>query len=191
ADLDLAVQDIVRSAFGRAGQQCSAASLVILVGAVGESERFRRQLVDATRTLRVAWPDDPTAQMGPLIAEPEGTVRSGLTELGPGESWLMQPVPLDDSGRLWSPGIRDGVRPGSDFHQTEYLAPVLGIMRADTLDQAIAIQNGTDHGLAAGLHSLDTDEVADWIAGVRAGNLSVNRGTTGAIVHRQPFGGWK
>lgn len=191
ADLDLAVQDIVRSAFGRAGQQCSAASLVILVGAVGESERFRRQLVDATRTLRVAWPDDPTAQVGPLIAEPEGMVRAGLTELGPGESWLVQPVPLDDSGRLWSPGIRDGVRPGSDFHQTEYLAPVLGIMRADTLDQAIAIQNGTDHGLAAGLHSLDTDEVADWIAGVRAGNLSVNRGTTGAVVHRQPFGGWK
>jgi RHH-type proline utilization regulon transcriptional repressor/proline dehydrogenase/delta 1-pyrroline-5-carboxylate dehydrogenase len=191
ADLDLAVQDIVQSAFGHAGQKCSAASLVILVGSVGESERFRRQLVDATRTLRVAWPDDPTAQMGPVIAEPSGKLRSGLTELGPGESWLVQPVPLDDSGRLWSPGIRDGVRPGSDFHQTEYFGPVLGIMRAETLDQALAIQNGTDYGLTAGIHSLDTDEVADWIAGVQAGNLSVNRGITGAIVRRQPFGGWK
>ncbi|WP_416393439.1 MULTISPECIES: proline dehydrogenase family protein [unclassified Curtobacterium] len=191
ADLDLAVQDVVRSAFGRAGQQRSACSLVVLVGSVGDSERFRRQLVDATRTLRVAWPDDPSAQMGPLIAEPEGTVRAGLTELAPGESWLVQPVPLDDSGRLWSPGIRDGVRPGSDFHRTEHLGPVLGVMRAETLDQAVAIQNDTDHGLAAGIHSLDPDEVADWIAGVRAGNLFVNRGTTGAVVGRQPFGGWK
>ncbi|ROP63629.1 L-proline dehydrogenase [Curtobacterium sp. PhB130] len=191
ADIDLAVQDIVQSAFGHAGQKCSAASLVVLVGSVAESERFRRQLVDATRTLRVAWPDDPTAQMGPLIAEPTGKLRKGLTELGPGESWLVQPVPLDDSGRLWSPGIRDGVRPGSDFHQTEYFGPVLGIMHAETLDDAIAIQNGTDFGLTAGIHSLDVDEVADWLHQVQAGNLYVNRGITGAIVGRQPFGGWK
>ncbi|WNY33195.1 proline dehydrogenase family protein [Curtobacterium flaccumfaciens] len=191
ADLDLAVQDIVRSAFGHAGQQCSAASLVILVGSVGESERFQRQLVDATRTLRVAWPDDPTAQVGPLITEPQGALRQGLTELGPGESWLVQPEAVDDSGRLWSPGIRDGVRPGSDFHQTVYSGPVLGIMRAETLEQAIAIQNGTDFGLTAGIHSLDVDEVSEWLARVRAGNLSVNRGTTGAVVGRQPFGGWK
>ncbi|MBT2502338.1 bifunctional proline dehydrogenase/L-glutamate gamma-semialdehyde dehydrogenase [Curtobacterium sp. ISL-83] len=191
ADLDLAVQDIVRSAFGNAGQKSSAASLVILVGSVGESERFERQLVDATRTLRVAWPDDPSAQMGPLIAAPTGTLRAGLTELGPGESWLVQPAPLDDSGRLWSPGIRDGVRPGSDFHRTEYSGPVLGIMRAETLAQAIAIQNGTEYGLTAGIHSLDADEVAEWIRRVQAGNLFVNRGITGAVVGRQPFGGWK
>jgi RHH-type proline utilization regulon transcriptional repressor/proline dehydrogenase/delta 1-pyrroline-5-carboxylate dehydrogenase len=191
ADLDLAVQDVVQSAFGHAGQTCSAASLVILVGSMGESDRFRRQLVDATRTLRVAWPDDPTAQVGPVIGEPSGTLRAGLTELGPGESWLVQPTPLDDSGRLWSPGIRDGVRAGSEFHQTEYSGPVLGIMRAETLEQALAIQNGTDYGLTAGIHSLDADEVADWIAGVQAGNLYVNRGTTGAVVRRQPFGGWK
>ncbi|MBO9042583.1 bifunctional proline dehydrogenase/L-glutamate gamma-semialdehyde dehydrogenase [Curtobacterium flaccumfaciens] len=191
ADLDLAVQDIVQSAFGHAGQQCSAASLVILVGSVGESERFQRQLVDATRTLRVAWPDDPTAQVGPLIAEPQGALRQGLTELGPGESWLVQPEAVDDSGRLWSPGIRDGVRPGSHFHQTAYSGPVLGIMRAETLEQAIAIQNGTDFGLTAGIHSLDVDEVSEWLARVRAGNLSVNRGITGAVVGRQPFGGWK
>ena len=191
ADLDLAVQDIVQSAFGHAGQQCSAASLVILVGSVGESERFQRQLVDATRTLRVTWPDDPTAQVGPLVAEPQGTLRQGLTELGPGESWLVQPESVDDSGRLWSPGIRDGVRPGSDFHQTVYSGPVLGIMRAETLEQAIAIQNGTDFGLTAGIHSLDVDEVSEWLARVHAGNLSVNRGITGAVVGRQPFGGWK
>jgi RHH-type proline utilization regulon transcriptional repressor/proline dehydrogenase/delta 1-pyrroline-5-carboxylate dehydrogenase len=191
ADLDLAVQDVVRSAFGHAGQSCASASLVILVGSLGESERFRRQLVDATRSLRVAWPDDPGAQVGPLVAEPTGALRAALTELGPGESWLVQPTPLDDSGRLWSPGIRDGVRPGSDLHHTEYSAPLLGVMRAETLEQALAIQNGTDHGLTAGIHSLDADEVSRWIAGVQAGNLDVNRRTTGVVVGRQPFGGWK
>jgi RHH-type proline utilization regulon transcriptional repressor/proline dehydrogenase/delta 1-pyrroline-5-carboxylate dehydrogenase len=139
----------------------------------------------------VAWPDDPAAQMGPLVHEPAGAALRGLTELGPGETWLVQPEALDDSGRLWSPGIRDGVRPGSTFHQTEYGVPVLGIMRADTLRDAIAIQNDTDFGLTAGLHSLDVDEVADWLHRVRAGNLVVNRPTTGSVVRRQPTGGWK
>jgi len=191
ADLDQAVQDVVTSAFDRAGQRRTSASLVVLVGSVGDSERFRRQLVDATRTLRVAWPTDPSAQVGPLVAEPDAAARRHLTELGPGESWLVQPTPLDDSGRLWSPGIRDGVRPGSDLHQTASAAPVLGIVRTETLAQAIAVQNGTDHGLAAGLQALDPDEIAEWTASVHAGALFVNRPTTGAKVRRQPLGGWK
>uniref|UniRef100_A0A942SXC2 Bifunctional proline dehydrogenase/L-glutamate gamma-semialdehyde dehydrogenase n=1 Tax=Neobacillus citreus TaxID=2833578 RepID=A0A942SXC2_9BACI len=191
ADLDLAVQDVVRSAFTHAGQSCSSASLVILVGSVGESERFRRQLVDATRTVRVAWPDDPTAQTGPLVAEPDPKLRAALTELGPGESWLVQPVPLDDSGRLWSPGIRDGVRPGSDFHRTPYAVPVLGIVRVETLEQAVAVQNDTEYGRAAGIHTLDAEEVADWLATVQAGSLVVNGDTTGVVVGRRPSVGWK
>lgn len=191
ADFDLAVQDIVQSAFGHAGQKCSAASVLILVGSVATSARFQRKLVDATRTLHVAWPSDPAAQMGPVIEQPHGKLREALTTLGPDESWLLQPAPVDDSGRLWSPGIRIGVQPGSAFHQTEYFAPVLGIMHAETLADAIALQNGTDFGLTAGLHSLDAAEIAAWIDAVRAGNLYVNRGTTGAIVRRQPFGGWK
>ncbi|OIH92330.1 bifunctional proline dehydrogenase/L-glutamate gamma-semialdehyde dehydrogenase [Curtobacterium sp. MCBA15_001] len=191
ADVDLAVHDVVRSAFAQAGQRPDATSLVVLVGSLADSERFRQQLVDATRTIRVAWPDDPTAQMGPLVAEPTGPLLAALTELAPGESWLVQPVPLDDSGRLWSPGIRDGVRPGSEHHRTDRAVPVLGIMHAETLDDAIAIQNGTDHGLVAGIHSLDTDEVGEWLQRVRAGSLVVNRGTTGAVVGRSPVGGWK
>ncbi len=191
ADLDLAASDVIKSAFGHAGQKCSAASLVILVGSVGRSERFRRQLVDAASTMRVGLPSDPTTQMGPIVEEAEGKLLRGLTELGAGESWLVEPRRLDDSGRLWSPGIRTGVRPGSDFHRTEFFGPILGIMRAATLDEAIALQNATDFGLTAGIHTLDRSELSQWLDRVEAGNLYVNRGITGAIVRRQPFGGWK
>jgi RHH-type proline utilization regulon transcriptional repressor/proline dehydrogenase/delta 1-pyrroline-5-carboxylate dehydrogenase len=191
ADLDLAVADVVKSAFGHAGQKCSAASLVILVGSVARSERFEKQLVDATTTLRVGYPSDPTTQMGPIIEAANGKLKRGLTELGPGERWLLEPEQLDESGRLWSPGIRTGVAPGSYYHLTEFFGPILGIMRAATLEEAIRLQNQVDYGLTAGLHSLDPDELRMWLERVEAGNLYVNRGITGAIVRRQPFGGWK
>lgn len=191
ADLDLAVADLAKSAFGHAGQKCSAASLGILVGTVGTSERFRRQLVDAVSSMHVAWPSDPDATMGPVVEEPRGKLADGLTTLGPGEEWLLEPRQLDATGRLWSPGIRAGVRPGSEFHRTEYFGPVLGLMHAESLDQALEWQNATDYGLTAGIHSLDPDEVEHWVERVEAGNLYVNRGITGAVVQRQPFGGWK
>jgi len=191
ADVDLAVKAIVASAFGHAGQKCSAASLAILVGSVATSRRFRDQLVDAVTSLRVGWPGDPTTQMGPIIARPAGKLRQALTELAPGEEWLVEPRRLDTSGRLWSPGVKQGVARESAFHLTEYFGPVLGLMRARDLDEAIAIQNEVDFGLTAGLHSLDRDEVRAWIDRVQAGNLYVNRGITGAVVRRQPFGGWK
>jgi RHH-type proline utilization regulon transcriptional repressor/proline dehydrogenase/delta 1-pyrroline-5-carboxylate dehydrogenase len=191
ADLDLAVADIVSSAFGHAGQKCSAASLVILVGSVGESARFRRQLIDAVESIRVGYPDVATTRMGPLIDPPEGKLARGLGVLSAGESWILAPKSLDETGVLWSPGIREGVRPGSEFHLTEYFGPVIGIMRAETLEQAIEWQNAVEYGLTAGLQSLDPDEIAIWSSRVQAGNLYVNRGTTGAVVRRQPFGGWK
>ena len=191
ADFDLAVADIVKSAFGHAGQKCSAASLVILVGSVASSERFRRQLVDAVTTLRVGYPDNPEAVMGPLIEPPGAKLVAGLMELGKGEQWLIEPRQLDDTGRLWSPGVRENVRPRSAFHQTEYFGPVLGIMTARNLSDALAIQNGVDYGLTAGIHSLDPTEVSYWLERVEAGNCYVNRGITGAIVQRQSFGGWK
>lgn len=191
ADLDLAARDVASSAFGHAGQKCSAASLVILVGTVARSERFRRQLVDAVRSYKVGVPSDGSSRIGPLIGPAEGKLRHALTTLEPGESWVLAPQRLDDAGQLWSPGIRDGVTAGSPFHLTEYFGPVLGIMTAATLDEAIALVNAIDYGLTSGLHSLDEDEIARWLACVEAGNLYVNRGTTGAIVQRQPFGGWK
>ncbi|KAA6434986.1 aldehyde dehydrogenase family protein [Agrococcus sediminis] len=191
ADYDLAAKDIVASAFGHAGQKCSAASLAILVGQAGRSRRLHNQIVDGVRSLTVGQPWDATTQMGPIIAPAEGKLLEGLTTLGEGEQWVIEPERLDEEGRLWSPGVRAGVRPGSEYHRTEYFGPILGIMRVETLEEAIALVNEVDYGLTSGLHSLDPAEIGTWLERVEAGNLYVNRGITGAIVQRQPFGGWK
>ena len=191
ADLDLAARDVAYSAFGHAGQKCSAASLAILVGSAGRSERFRRQLIDAVSSYRVGYPWEPTSQVGPLIGPADGKLLRALTTLEPGQRWVVQPQQLDESGALWKPGIRGGVQPGSEFHLTEYFGPVLGIMTAASLDDAIELVNRIDYGLTSGLQSLDDGEIAHWAERVEAGNLYVNRHITGAIVQRQPFGGWK
>jgi RHH-type proline utilization regulon transcriptional repressor/proline dehydrogenase/delta 1-pyrroline-5-carboxylate dehydrogenase len=191
ADLDLAAGDLAKSAFGHAGQKCSAASLAILVGPVYSSKKFRRQLVDAVKSMKVDWPDNLAASIGAVIQKPEGKLERALTTLEDGESWLLEPKKLDSSGRLWRPGIKLGVKPGSFFHMTEVFGPVLGIMRAKDLDEAIKLQNAPEYGLTAGIHSLDNNEVLTWINQVNNGNLYVNRGITGAIVQRQPFGGFK
>lgn len=191
ADPDIAAKDVVRSAFGHAGQKCSAASLVILVGSVADSERFRSQLVDAAASLKVGFPDNPETEMGPIIEPAAGKLKSALSTLGEGESWLVAPRQLDQEGRLFSPGVRTGVRPNSYYHLTEFFGPVLGVMTAKTLEEAIELQNASAYGLTAGLHTMDAVELELWLDRVQAGNLYVNRGITGAIVQRQPFGGWK
>lgn len=194
ADPDLAVADLVRSAFGHAGQKCSAASLAILVGSAGDprsrvGRRLRRQLVDAVTTMRVGRGDDLSAMAGPLVGELTPQLERALTTLEPGESWLVEPRHLD--GALWTPGVREGVAPGSWFHRTECFGPVLGLMTAATLDEAIELQDATGYGLTGGLHSLDADEIDHWSQRVEVGNAYVNRHITGAIVQRQSFGGWK
>ena len=83
------------------------------------------------------------------------------------------------------------MRPGSWFHQTECFGPVLGLMSASDLDDALAIANGTPFGLTGGIHTLDPDAAARWLEGVEVGNAYINRVITGAVVQRQPFGGWK
>ncbi|MCU1503773.1 MAG: putA, partial [Ilumatobacteraceae bacterium] len=191
ADVDAAIRDIVRSAFGHAGQKCSAASLVILTVALYDDDVFVERLAAAVRTLQVGEAADPATTMGPLILPPGPTLLRGLTQLDSGERWLVQPRQLDPGGRLWSPGVRVGVRPGSWFHVTECFGPVLGVMRADDLDHAIELQNGTPFGLTGGIHALDEHEVERWLERVEVGNAYVNRHITGAIVRRQPFGGWK
>ncbi|MCL1897828.1 MAG: bifunctional proline dehydrogenase/L-glutamate gamma-semialdehyde dehydrogenase [Micrococcales bacterium] len=191
ADVNLAVKDVVYSAFAHAGQKCSACSLVILVGSMNQSRRFRDQLVDAVRSLKVGPGFDAETTMGPLISSPVAKLERGLTNLENGQNWVVRPRQLDAIGRLWSPGVRSGVEPFSEFHLVEYFGPVLGVMQARDLAHAVELANAVEYGLTSGLHSLDRAEIEYWLDNIQAGNLYINRSITGAIVRRQPFGGWK
>ncbi|MBI1350260.1 MAG: aldehyde dehydrogenase family protein [Actinomycetales bacterium] len=191
ADLDDAIKDLVTSAFGHAGQKCSAASLAIVEAPVYDDPAFHARLADAVRSLRVGAAVDPATIMGPLIEPPSPKLERALLTLEPGEQWLVEPRCVNADAGAWTPGVRLGVRPGSWFHLTECFGPVLGLMRAPDLDTAIAWQNQVDYGLTGGLHSLDPAEVETWLSAVHVGNAYVNRQITGAIVQRQPFGGWK
>jgi len=191
ADRELAIKDLVRSAFGHAGQKCSAASLAIIEAELYDDPVFRRQLRDAAASLHPGAATDRSSVVTPLVIEPKADLLRALTTLEPGEQWLLEPRQLSADNRHWTPGIRIGVQPGSWFHQTECFGPVLGLMRAMSLREALQWQNDVEYGLTAGIHSLDPAEVAWWQEHVQAGNLYVNRPITGAIVERQPFGGWK
>ncbi len=191
ADRDQAIRDLVRSAFGHNGQKCSAASLAICEAEVYDDAPFRRQLRDAAASLAVGSAWDLAARITPLTQPPGPALRRALTSLDEGEEWLLEPHPERNNPQLWSPGIKLGVRAGSFFHLTECFGPVLGLMRAEDLDHAMALANATPFGLTSGISTLDDREIARWVEGIDAGNLYVNRPITGAIVRRQPFGGWK
>ena len=191
ADHDQAAKDLVYSAFGHAGQKCSAASLGVLEAEVYDNPNFIRQLQDAAASLKVGYAWDFSTVVTPVIREPDGKLAYALQELEDGEEWLLQPQMLDNNANLWSPGIKLGVQPGSFFHKTECFGPVLGLVRADNLDHAIEIVNDVDYGLTSGIHSLDDREIDHWRDRIQVGNAYINRVTTGAIVQRQPFGGWK
>lgn len=189
SDRDQAVGNVIRSAFGHCGQKCSATSLLILEEEVFEDTNFRRALVDAAASLKVGSAWEFQTRMGPLIRAPEGVLLRGLTRLEPGETWALEPQPDKDNPRLWSPGIKWDVQPGGFTHYTELFGPVLGVMRAETLAHAVSLANQTGYGLTSGIESLDFREIREWKAGIRAGNLYINRVTTGAVTRRQPFGG--
>ena len=191
ADVDLAIKDLVQGAFGHAGQKCSATSVVLVEASVYDSARFQQQLLDAAKSLKVGLAWNPSAKVTPVIRPPDANLKRGLTQLDEGESWLLEPQMMDDNPCLWSPGIRLGVQPGSWYHVNECFGPVLGVVRVSNLDDAIRVQNSSRFGLTGGIHSLDPEEIERWREEVEVGNAYINRGTTGAIVQRQPFGGWK
>lgn len=191
ADHDLAIKDLVQSAFGHNGQKCSAASLAVLEAEVYDNPLFLKQLKDAAASLTVGSAWNLASKVTPLIGEPNAPLCRAQQSLEAGESWLLKPQQVDEQVNLWTPGIKLGVRPGSFYHQTECFGPVLGLIRADDIQQAIEIVNQSEFGLTSGLHSLDDREVALWGNQIEVGNAYINRGTTGAIVQRQPFGGWK
>ncbi|MEO1203404.1 MAG: proline dehydrogenase family protein, partial [Pseudomonadota bacterium] len=189
SDRDLAIAHVLQSAFGHAGQKCSATSLLILEQEVWDDPKFRRALEDAAASIPAGSAWDAWTVMGPLIRPPSGDLERGLTELDGDEEWLLKPFKLDGNPCLWSPGIKWNVDAGSFMHTTELFGPVLGVMKAGDIDEAIDLVNQTGYGLTSGLESLDDREQDEWRDRIRAGNLYINRVTTGAIVLRQPFGG--
>ncbi len=189
SDRDLAIAHVLQSAFGHAGQKCSATSLLILEEEVWDDAKFRRALEDAAASIPTGSAWEPWTIMGPLIRPPGGDLERGLSTLDGDEEWLLEPRQLGDNPSLWSPGIKWAVTPGSFMHMTELFGPVLGVMRAKDLDEAIDYVNQTGYGLTSGLESLDDREQIEWRDRVLAGNLYINRVTTGAVVLRQPFGG--
>lgn len=191
SDRDLAIKDLIQSAFGHSGQKCSACSLAICEAEVYDDPHFRQQLRDAAASLHVDTQWNLATRVNPLIQAPNPVLLRGLTQLEEGEEWLLTPQQHASIPNLWSPGIKLGVRPGSFTHQNELFGPVLGLMRADHLQHAIELANGTPYGLTSGLHSLDEREQEYWTEHIIAGNCYINRGMTGAIVQRQPFGGCK
>ncbi len=189
ADRDQAIKHVVHSAFSHCGQKCSATSLLLLEQEVYDDSDFREALVDAVRSLQVGSAWETKNKLGPLCSPPSGDLVKGLKELEEGEEWALIPRRQEGSKHIYTPGIKWGVRCGSYTHRTEFFGPVLGVMKFRSLSEAISIVNETGYGLTSGLESLDDREQEQWLAGIAAGNLYVNRPTTGAIVLRQPFGG--
>ena len=189
SDRDQAIKHILHSAFSHAGQKCSATSLLLLQDEVYDDPVFRRGLCEAVESMKIgsAWNLD--TKMGPLIRPPNGDLETALKVLEPGEEWALMPQPIEGNPCLWTPGIKYGVRPGSFTHLTEFFGPVLAVMRFTTLREAVALVNQTGFGLTSGLESLDDREWDYWKQNIHAGNLYINRATTGAMVLRQPFGG--
>ncbi len=189
ADRELAIKHVLHSAFGHSGQKCSATSLLLLEDEVFRDEKFKSMLADAVRSIEVGSAWDLHTKMGPLIGPPGADLTRGLKALEDDESWLVVPEHIVDQPNLYRPGVKWNIRPGGFAHLTELFGPVLGVMRFTRLEEAIEIVRSTGYGLTSGLESLDDREIELWKQSIHAGNLYINRPTTGAIVLRQPFGG--
>lgn len=191
ADRDSAVKNIIHSAFSNSGQKCSATSLLVLEDEVYEDEEFKKALVDAAASLAVGSPFVFKNKLGALCDKPSEKLIKAINELEAGEEWALKPQFIDDNAHLMTPGIKYGVKKGAFTHMNELFAPLLSVMRAKDLKEAIELVNATGYGLTAGFESLDEREWEYFHTHIQAGNIYINKPTTGAIVLRQPFGGVK
>jgi RHH-type proline utilization regulon transcriptional repressor/proline dehydrogenase/delta 1-pyrroline-5-carboxylate dehydrogenase len=192
ADLDEAVVGVIHSAFGYAGQKCSACSRVIVLD--GISGAFLARLVEAARAVKVGPADDPETLVGPVIdAEARRRIldyqRVAATE---GRVVLQADAgPFADQGYFVGPMIVADVAPEARIAQEEIFGPLLAVLKARDLDDALRIANGTPYALTGGLYSRSPAHIERVRREFRVGNLYINRGITGALVDRQPFGGFK
>ena len=189
ADLDQAVPAAVYSAFGYAGQKCSACARLIVVDAV--HDEVVERLVGATRVLRVGHPKHMGTQVGPLIDADAHKRVSAYVEAAPSEGTVVlahRDVP--DDGFFVGPTIVTDVQPQSPLAREEIFGPVLAVLRAESFEEAIALANDTDYALTAGVFSRSPANIRFAAEEMRGGNVYVNRTTVGAVVGRQPFGGY-
>ena len=189
-DRDHAIMNACRSAFGNAGQKCSACSLLLVERSVYNSSEFLEKLKDCASSLKVGGVWNAGNIVGPMITNHNEKLERAF-HLEPGERWLIAPEFVDEKHYILRPTIKIGVKPESFTFRTELFAPLLAVAPYDTLEEAVDLVNGLDYGLTSGLQSLDEQEQRYWKNHVEAGNLYINRGITGAIVNRQPFGGMK
>jgi RHH-type proline utilization regulon transcriptional repressor/proline dehydrogenase/delta 1-pyrroline-5-carboxylate dehydrogenase len=191
ADLDAAIPGVLASAFGYQGQKCSAASRVIVVGDVHDA--FLERLIAATRSLTVGDPMLPGHFLGPVIdAVAQARIRS-IIEDGAQRARLAlyEPQSVPQEGCYVAPAIFADVAPEDTLAQEEIFGPVLALLRAADFEQAITIANNTSYALTGGVYSRRPAHLQLARESFRVGNLYLNRKITGALVARQPFGGFK
>ncbi|MDD3080412.1 MAG: bifunctional proline dehydrogenase/L-glutamate gamma-semialdehyde dehydrogenase [Paludibacter sp.] len=191
ADRDHAIQSVVTSAFSNAGQKCSACSLLILEKEVYEDPSFKSKLIDAVTSLHTGSAWDGGNYVGPMITNHNDKLLHAIDNLEEGEWWLVKPEFVDEEHYILKPCVKWGVKPGSYSFINELFGPMLSVVCAENLKDAIRLANTSEYGLTAGLQTLDESELQLWKNSIEAGNLYINRGITGAIVNRQPFGGMK
>jgi len=192
ADLDEAVLGTVQSAFGFAGQKCSAASRAIVVGSAYEP--FMKRIIEATRSIKIAAADDPGCRVPPVIDDEARARILKMIERGKSEAMLalqMDVGALKDQGSFVGPVLFGDVPPRASIAQDEIFGPVLCVMRATTFEQAVQIALDVPFALTGGLYSRSPANVAKARETFRVGNLYINRNITGAKVDRHPFGGFK
>jgi RHH-type proline utilization regulon transcriptional repressor/proline dehydrogenase/delta 1-pyrroline-5-carboxylate dehydrogenase len=192
ADLDEAVLGVAHSAFGYQGQKCSACSRAIIVGSI--YEHFLDRLVEVTKSLKIAPAADPASTIGPVIDEEARKRILDFVARGKQESRLVYAGDLgglEPQGFFVAPHIFADVAPTAVIAQEEIFGPVLAVMRAANLDEALQIANGVPYALTGGLYSRSPENIRRVRREFRVGNLYINRKITGALVHRQPFGGFK
>jgi RHH-type transcriptional regulator, proline utilization regulon repressor / proline dehydrogenase / delta 1-pyrroline-5-carboxylate dehydrogenase len=189
ADLDEAVVHIIDSAFGYQGQKCSAASRVILLSEV--HDRLLGRLVDAVGSLKIGPPEDPRNVIGPVI---DGAAQRRILEfiaIGKKEAKCVLEMATPKEGFFVGPVIFRDVEPHSRIAQEEIFGPVLSVIKAKDFAQALQIANDSQFALTGGVFSRSPAHIEQARREFRVGNLYINRGITGAVVERQPFGGLK
>jgi len=192
ADLDEAVLGVVQSAYGYQGQKCSACSRAIVLARIYDV--FVERLVEAARSLKVGPAEEPGTNVGPVIDEEAYERVRRYIELGKSEG---RPALSPDVGALAAEGyyiaphVVADVKPTARLAQEEIFGPVLAVIRAENLDEALRIANGTDYALTGGIFSRSPAHLDRARREFQVGNLYLNRAITGALVNRQPFGGFK